>query len=312
MAKELPYFKFEPNQWENGNIQMCSREHKGLFIDLCSMYWSRLGDLPLKLAVQKLCDGNATALNSLCEDRIIAIENAFIRIDFLEEQLSEFGNLSKQNSKNAREGWDKRRNSKDSSERNATASVPQCENDAIRGENMREEKKRLNKKILDKSLLSEIKISEDKNFFIVNNSKIEIEEEKNITNLKTALWFQKLFIKNLKEKNSPITHQEKATYGKYVTPIRLMFEIDKVTQDQVKQAYDYLNSLEGEFWKKNILSTETLRKKIPQLLIQKNTPNGNQSTNGTKRPAKFTIAGAEKTLLADAERKQRKMDSNDN
>ena len=22
MAKELPYFKFEPNQWENGNIQM--------------------------------------------------------------------------------------------------------------------------------------------------------------------------------------------------------------------------------------------------------------------------------------------------
>ena len=40
MAKELPYFKFEPNQWENGNIQMMSREDKGLFIDLCSMYWA--------------------------------------------------------------------------------------------------------------------------------------------------------------------------------------------------------------------------------------------------------------------------------
>ncbi len=33
MAKELPYFKFEPNAWENGNIQMLSREDKGLFID---------------------------------------------------------------------------------------------------------------------------------------------------------------------------------------------------------------------------------------------------------------------------------------
>ena len=37
MAKELPYFKFEPNAWENGNIQMLSREDKGLFIDICSI-----------------------------------------------------------------------------------------------------------------------------------------------------------------------------------------------------------------------------------------------------------------------------------
>lgn len=139
MAKELPYFKFEPNQWENGNVQMCSRQDKGLFIDICSMYWSRLGDLPLKLAIQKLCAGNATALNSLCDDRIIAVENGFIRIDFLEEQLSEFDNTSKQNSKNAKEGWDKRRATKTLSESNATASNPQCENDAIREEKRREE-----------------------------------------------------------------------------------------------------------------------------------------------------------------------------
>ena len=34
---------------------------KGVFIDLCSMYWSRLGDLPYKLPVGKICNGNATA-----------------------------------------------------------------------------------------------------------------------------------------------------------------------------------------------------------------------------------------------------------
>lgn len=139
MAKELPYFKFEPNQWENGNIQMLSREDKGLFIDLCSMYWSRLGDVPLKLAIQKLCAGNATALNSLCDEKIIEILEGNIFIKFLSEQLNEFEDTSKQNSKNAKEGWEKRRKQKEESERNAVALNPQCENDAIREDKRIEE-----------------------------------------------------------------------------------------------------------------------------------------------------------------------------
>jgi 23S rRNA maturation mini-RNase III len=140
MAKELPYFKFEPNQWENGNIQMLSREDKGLFIDLCSMYWSRLGDVPLKLAIQKLCAGNATALNSLCDEKIIEVLDDNIFIKFLSEQLNEFEDTSKQNSKNAKEGWEKRRKLKDECERNASASNPQCENDAIREDKIKEDK----------------------------------------------------------------------------------------------------------------------------------------------------------------------------
>jgi hypothetical protein len=139
MAKELPYFKFEPNQWENGNIQICSREDKGLFIDLCSMYWARLGDVPLKLAVQKLCAGNASAFDSLCDDKIIEVIDGNIFIKFLSEQLNEFEDLSEQNSKNALLGWEKRRANKGLSERNASASIPQCENDAIREEEIRED-----------------------------------------------------------------------------------------------------------------------------------------------------------------------------
>jgi hypothetical protein len=139
MAKELPYFKFEPNQWENGNIQMCSREDKGLFMDLCSMYWSRLGDLPFKLAVQKLCVGNATAFDSLIQEKIFTIVDGMICIDYLNEQLSEFDNTSKINSKNAKDGWEKRRKDKALSDRNATALNPQCQSDAIREEEIREE-----------------------------------------------------------------------------------------------------------------------------------------------------------------------------
>ena len=140
MAKELPYFKFEPNQWENGNIQMCSNEDKGLFIELCCMYWSRLGDVPLKLAVNKLCAGNATAFDSLIKENIFTVIDGLICIDFLNEQLGEFDNTSKKNSKNAKDGWVKRRLSKDESDRNATAFDSQSQSDAIREDNIKKDK----------------------------------------------------------------------------------------------------------------------------------------------------------------------------
>ena len=151
MAKELPYFKFEPNEWENGNIQMLSREEKGLFIDLCSMYWSRLGDVPLKLAIQKLCGGNANALQTLCEEKIIEVINDNIFIKFLSIQLSEFEDISKKNRKSALDAWEKRRKQKEESERNANALQTQSERNAIREDKIKEDK------------IKEDKIKEDKN-----------------------------------------------------------------------------------------------------------------------------------------------------
>ena len=71
MAKELPYFKFEPSEWDNGNVQMLSNSDKVLFIDICCMYWLRLGDLPEKLVIQKLCVGNANALQTQSERNAI-------------------------------------------------------------------------------------------------------------------------------------------------------------------------------------------------------------------------------------------------
>lgn len=149
MAKELPYFKFEPSEWENGNIQICSREDKGLFIDLCGLYWSRIGDVPLKLAIQKLCGGNATAFDSLLENKIFRVIDGLIYIEFLDEQLQEFENVRNTNKENALKGWEKRRKIKDECDRNATALNSQCENDAIREDKIREEEKREKKKRIE-------------------------------------------------------------------------------------------------------------------------------------------------------------------
>lgn len=130
MAKELPFFKFEPAQWENGNIQLCSFELQGVFVSVCSMYWQRLGDLPYKLAVQKICKGNATALDSLISEDVIKLIEGHLCIDFLNEQLSEFENTSKVNSENARLGWKKRK-------KNAAPMPPHSDPNAIRGEERR-------------------------------------------------------------------------------------------------------------------------------------------------------------------------------
>lgn len=104
MAKELPYFKFEPSQWENGNIQMCSDQSKALFIELCCIYWSRLGDLPYALALHKHCKGDDSAIIELISAPVIQVVNDHIIIEFLDEQLSEFQEISKKRSKAAKTG----------------------------------------------------------------------------------------------------------------------------------------------------------------------------------------------------------------
>lgn len=105
MAKELPYFKFEPNQWDSGNIQICTRESKGLFIDMCCLYWSRLGNLPYKLALIKLANGNDDLFNELIEQEVILILDGNIEISFLSEQLESFKDKSDTASKNASLRW---------------------------------------------------------------------------------------------------------------------------------------------------------------------------------------------------------------
>lgn len=149
MAKELPYFRFEPSEWDNGNIQMCSRQSKGLFIDLCSLYWSRLGELPYALALQKLCNGIDDALQELKQHDIFGVIDGQIVIDFLDEQLSERGQVS-----------EKRRNAAQKRWKDASALQLQSKSNANRiEENIIEDKKK-EEKIINASKLATIETRE--------------------------------------------------------------------------------------------------------------------------------------------------------
>lgn len=157
MAKELPYFKFEPAEWDSGTIQMCSTASKGLFIDMCALYWTRLGEVPYKLVLQKLCNSNAGALQELLEERLFVIEDNMVVIDFLDKQLNEFQETSEKRRKAANKRWN-----------NASALQVESKSKAIRVKKSKEEEKK------EESAQTEIEIFPTfQNFYDLYQKKVD-------------------------------------------------------------------------------------------------------------------------------------------
>lgn len=130
MAKELPYFKFEPSEWLEGQIQVCSDEAIVCFVNLVSGYWLRLGCISYAFALQKYCRRNKLVLQELIDNEILKVEDDKIVIDFLDFQISEFSKISKKRSKAAASRWD-----------NANAMQMHSKSNAIREEKRREDNK---------------------------------------------------------------------------------------------------------------------------------------------------------------------------
>ncbi len=86
-----------------------------------------------------------------------------------------------------------------------------------------------------------------------------------------TLKFQKLFLKNLKNKGAPTKKIERASFQNCLGPVRLMLEKDSVSEEQLQLAYELLNGSD-EFWKGIILDTKKLREKIGQLIAHGKRP----------------------------------------
>jgi len=87
MAKELPYFQFEPAQYLTGNIQFCSMEEQGVFINVCAVYWQRSCSATKEQLIRKFNSDNIHRL--IAEDVIKCSATGEITIDFLDEQFKE-------------------------------------------------------------------------------------------------------------------------------------------------------------------------------------------------------------------------------
>jgi len=103
MSRDLPYFKFFTGEWLNGDITLEDFELQGLFINVCAYYWHKEGEgidivvLEKKFRTDKLIKLYKNGL--LKED-----EDQFIKIDFLDEQLSEFKTRKKKLSDAGKKG----------------------------------------------------------------------------------------------------------------------------------------------------------------------------------------------------------------
>lgn len=127
MAKELPYFNFEPSEWLEGEIQICSDKAIVCFINLCSGYWLKLGCISYAFALHKYCMKDESVLQELINNNIISIVDDNISINFLEKQLNKFQETSKKRTKAANKRWN-----------NASALQVQSKSNAIREDKSKE------------------------------------------------------------------------------------------------------------------------------------------------------------------------------
>lgn len=104
MSKELPYYKFHPAEWIKGDITLCSMEAQGVFINLCSYYWLKDCSISLANAKQRFSK-NEASIDELLNNEIISLdENENVIINFLDEQMQEFIDISQKRALAGREG----------------------------------------------------------------------------------------------------------------------------------------------------------------------------------------------------------------
>ena len=106
MAKNFPYFKFIATEWLTGDIVYEDFECQGLFINICALYWQRDGKLSIDDINRRY--KNESIIQSL-SGRFFSVNNGFISISFLDEQLVDANHISKVNSENGKKGAEKRK-----------------------------------------------------------------------------------------------------------------------------------------------------------------------------------------------------------
>lgn len=140
MAKELPYFKFEPAEYLTKNISFCSLSAQGLFVNICSYYWQRNCKLTTEQVLKRL--NYKTELDELISEGIIDLQDDFIVIKFLDNQLVEVEKTSKQNAINGAKGGRPKKQTE--SENKPTALIPLSETKGIREDKIKEDKIKVN------------------------------------------------------------------------------------------------------------------------------------------------------------------------
>jgi len=145
MAKESPWYKFFTGEWANGSITLESYAVQGVFINACCFYWSKQGDVTRKQLEKKI--RSKKEINVLFEEEILKTNGQYIVIDFLDNQMVERVERSKQASDAGKKSAKKRAEKlqRESNDRSTPVDVSFNENPTNKNKNKKEKENKSNK-----------------------------------------------------------------------------------------------------------------------------------------------------------------------
>lgn len=153
MAKELPYFQFEPAEYLTGDISFCSLQAQGLFTILCSYYWQRSCKLTKDQFLRRL--NNAKELQELIDENVIELKGNNIIIKFLDVQYEKATKQSKTNSLNGSKGGRPKKIKPKETENKPKINPTESETKGIREDKIKEEE------IIEEKTINNSKFFED-------------------------------------------------------------------------------------------------------------------------------------------------------
>ncbi len=102
---KLTWFKFTPSDWMMGKIQRCSVETRGMFMNLCCLYWNKECDLSVEDAEIEV---DEKPFKEMVKKKVVLIDGDNIRISFLDEQMEEILETSEKRRDAANKRWAKK------------------------------------------------------------------------------------------------------------------------------------------------------------------------------------------------------------
>ena len=214
MAKELPYFKFFCSEWTDGDITLEDLKTQGLFVNICSYYWSRECQVSHH-NLQKRFRNNTKQLQNLLKAKIIKEEGENVLISFLDKQWSDREKIKHRNQQNGKAGGRPK----------ITQSVSKNNPVVTNIEKRREEERREVINYLNK--LTGKKFRSDKGLLARLNEGYSVDDCKRVINIKVAEW----------------TGTEQATYIRPETLFGNKF--DGYLNQELKKTYKDLELIES-------------------------------------------------------------------
>lgn len=208
----LSWFKFTPSDWIMGKIQRTSEITQSRFMRLICLYWNKQCVLSYEDAEIEI---DKEHIDILLSKKIIKVENDFLVIEFLNEQMGTISETSQKRKEAVLQRWAKVKQ-KDTSVLNKDTSVLQSDTDKIREDKIRKEN------IINNAVF----VSECKN----SSQWLEVTAMQNKINIDTV----KLFIDTF-ESHLIIMEEQKKTVKEYKEHFTHWFKKQDLSNFRIKQ-----------------------------------------------------------------------------